>query len=342
MNQKSWQRPSIIFLMLLTVLFFYPISNTWAAEEGHSPQLEDKNRMALYYKTSALTHVQWPLLAAIDQFERNCRRARKDLSDPTGLIGISIDPNVWTGPLNPNKKDTDPFSIMLFEGLGKDGNGDGKANPNDSEDVLYSIATYIASYGTDEDSEKEAIWNYYHRDQSVTVIFEIERLYNHFHSIDLSAHGFPVPLRSNYDYKSTWGASRGWGGRRIHEGTDIFANYGTPVRATAYGVIELKGWNKFGGWRVGIRDTNNLYHYFGHLGGFEKGIHVGSIVKPGDIIGYVGSTGYGPPGTSGKFPPHLHYGIYKYNGKTEYSFDPYPSLRRWERQAYQERRKKKN
>lgn len=341
MKQTSWQRPLILCMSLFTLLFFYSASSAFAAE-GQSAQSEDKSRMALYLKTAALTNVPWPLLAAIDQFERNCRQARRDLPDPKGIVGISINPDLWVGALNPNKKDTNPLSIMFFDGYGRDGNGDGKADQNDPEDVLFSMATYIASYGLDERSEKEALWNFYHRDQSVTVIFEIDRLYEHFHSIDLSAHEFPIPLRSNYDYKSTWGASRGWGGRRIHEGTDIFANYGTPVKATSYGVVELKGWNKFGGWRVGIRDTNNLYHYFGHLGGFEKGIHVGSIVKPGDVIGYVGSTGYGPPGTSGKFPPHLHYGIYKYNGKTEYSFDPYPSLRRWERQAYLERRKKKN
>jgi murein DD-endopeptidase MepM/ murein hydrolase activator NlpD len=341
MKKKRWQRPLIISMLLLTLLFFDSTSYAWA-QEGSSAQSLDGNRMGLYLKISAVTQVPWELLAAIDQFERNCRQARRDLSDPKGLIGIGVNPNIWVGPLNPNKADTDPFSIMLFEGLGRDGNGDGKADPNDPDDVLYSMASYIASYGTNESSEKEALWEYYHRDQSVSVILELNQLYDHFQTLDLNAHGFPVPLRSNYDYLSTWGASRGWGGRRIHEGTDIFANYGTPVRATSYGIVELKGWNKFGGWRIGIRDANNLYHYFGHLSGFEKGIHVGSIVKPGDVIGYVGSTGYGPPGTSGKFPPHLHYGIYKYNGKTEYSFDPYPSLRRWERQAILERRKKKN
>lgn len=57
----------------------------------------------------------------------------------------------------------------------------------------------------------------------------------------------------------------------------------------------------------------------------------GQIVEPGQLIGSVGSSGYGPPGTAGKFPPHLHYGLYKDNGRTEWSFDPYPHLKAWER-----------
>ena len=84
------------------------------------------------------------------------------------------------------------------------------------------------------------------------------------------------------------------------------------------------GWNEYGGWRIGIRDNHNTYHYFAHLAYFDKGIKEGDIVEPGTLLGFVGSTGYGKEGTSGKFPPHLHYGLYKYNGKTEWAFDPYP------------------
>src|SRR5699024_959558 len=94
--------------------------------------------------------------------------------------------------------------------------------------------------------------------------------------------------------------------------------------------VELKGWNKYGGWRIGIRDIYNRYHYYAHLNNFEEGIEVGDIVEAGQVIGSVGATGYGPPGTSGKFPPHLHYGIYKDNGKNEWAFDPFPYLKKWE------------
>ncbi len=142
-----------------------------------------------------------------------------------------------------------------------------------------------------------------------------------------------MPLNHNYSYRSTWGDRRGWGGRRIHEGTDLFANYNVPIQSASNGIVETIGWNPYGGWRVGIRDLDNIYHYYAHLNGFEKGIEKGSIIKAGQIIGYCGSSGYGKPGTQGKFPPHLHYGMYRDNGTTEWSFDPFPSLKQWERAA---------
>ncbi|MFB6467524.1 M23 family metallopeptidase [Cytobacillus sp. Hz8] len=294
-----------------------------------------EKRMELYKKVEMVTNIPWYYLAAIDQYEHNIRLSRRDIPDSDGVIGIYFKPEEWAGLLNPNMKDENPLSIQLFNGIGRDGNGDGKARLSDDEDILYSFANYILQYGIDHDNIKIGLWNYYERDKSVGIIMGKAKIYQHFGHLDLKTHSFPVPLRSNHSYRSTWGDARGWGGRRIHEGTDIFANYGVPVRATSFGIIEMKGWNKYGGWRIGIRDINNNYHYFAHLSGFAKDLSVGQIVEPGMIIGGVGSSGYGPPGTSGKFPPHLHYGIYKDNGYSEWSYDPYPHLRLWERQERQ-------
>lgn len=289
-------------------------------------------RMALYQKVEAVTNIPWHYLAAIDQYERNVRQSRKDIPKAEGLTGIYFTEEKWAGPLNPNKQDDNPLSIQLFGGIGIDGNGDGKASLSDDEDILYSFANLLLKYGTDHDNIKVGLWEYYKRDKSVGIIVGKSKIYNHFGRLDLDEHAFPLPLRSTYSYRNTWGDARGWGGRRIHEGTDIFADYGVPVKATSYGIIEMKGWNKYGGWRIGIRDINNNYHYFAHLSGFAKDLKLGQIVEPGMLIGGVGSSGYGPPGTSGKFPPHLHYGMYKDNGYTEWSYDPYPHLKLWERQ----------
>ncbi|MNJ62146.1 L-Ala--D-Glu endopeptidase precursor [compost metagenome] len=77
---------------------------------------------------------------------------------------------------------------------------------------------------------------------------------------------------------------------------------------------------------------NNRYHYYAHLQGFEKNINIGDTVTPAQTVGWVGSSGYGPPGTQGRFPPHLHYGIYKDTGTREWAFNPFPLLKQWERE----------
>ncbi|GER70554.1 L-Ala--D-Glu endopeptidase [Weizmannia acidilactici] len=327
--------------MRYILLFCIVIGLGFSAIPAYAKERSDgeiyKKRMELYKNMETFTQIPWYVLAAIDQYERSIRFARSDLPKPSGLISIYFSPEKWAGIANPDRNDNRPLTITLFGGIGKDGDGDGKADRNNDLDVLYTMSDNLLKYGTDDDNIEIALWHYYKRDKAVQLITEKAKIYNTFGTIELTDQAFPLPLGYNYNYRSTWGDRRGWGGRRIHEGTDIFADYGVPVRATCYGVVEMKGWNKYGGWRIGIRDLNNTYHYFAHLSGYAKNIHVGQVVKPGMIIGGVGSTGYGPPGTSGKFPPHLHYGMYKDNGRSEWSFDPYPYLQRWE---YLEKQKK--
>lgn len=318
-----------LFPWFLIFLCFFGMKDGKAKELSQDEIYQQ--RMDVYKKIEALTSTPWYYLAAVDQFERSIRDVRDDLPDPPAIIGYYLSPEQWSGPLNPNPKDTNPYTIELFGGIGKDGNVDGKIDQNNGEDLLYTLAQFLREYGEDDQSFRLALWDYYERDQTVRSIMTNAKIYRTFGKVDLSEKAFPLPKSYNYTYKNTWGDRRGWGGRRIHEGTDIFADYGTPVRAVAYGVVELKGWNKYGGWRVGIRDLNNTYHYYAHLNGFSKDLKIGKVVKPGDVIGSVGSSGYGPPGTAGKFPPHLHFGMYKDNGIKEWSFDPFPHLKMWER-----------
>jgi len=325
------------FTILLAVLIYtFPAVPVFA--DANQEDIYNK-RMALYKKIEAVSQLPWYYIAAVDQYERNIRSARKDLPKATSLTGIYFSKEKWAGIINPNHNDTNPSTIELFGGFGVDGNGDGNADRLNDEDILAAFVHYILQYGVDEDNFKIGLWNYYKRDKTVGIIMGKAAIYQHFGRLSLDSHAFPVPLSSNHSYRSTWGDARGWGGKRIHEGTDIFADYSVPVRATSYGIVEMKGWNRYGGWRIGIRDINNNYHYFAHLSGFSKDLKVGTIVEPGMLIGGVGSSGYGPPGTSGKFPPHLHYGMYKDNGYTEWSFDPYAHLRLWERQERLQQRK---
>ncbi|MHA0858154.1 M23 family metallopeptidase [Paenibacillus sp. CMAA1364] len=332
---------------ILTVCYYTPIHASEVPQTSKGTDNLQKDdvyslRRNLYDKISIVTQIPWNRMAAIDQYERTLTKAHpKSRAHPARLSGIYITPTAWSGALNPNSNDDNPLSISLFGGIGRDGSGDQVADINNDMDVLYSMASHLLKYGQSQNDFSIAVWEYYNNSRAVQRILQFSKLYDKYSPSELNRHTFPLPITSHYSYRSTWGTGRNWGGFRIHEGTDLFAGYGVPVRSTSYGVVELKGWNSYGGWRIGIRDINNQYHYYAHLMGYEKSLKAGDMVISGQVIGYVGSSGYGKPGTQGKFPPHLHYGIYRDSGLMEWSFDPYPLLHQWELGERKSRKKKK-
>ncbi len=94
---------------------------------------------------------------------------------------------------------------------------------------------------------------------------------------------------------------------KLHTGVDFGAPTGTPIYAAGDGTIVRKGW--FGGYGRYIRIHHNKTYQtaYGHMSRFRSGLKVGSRVRQGETIGYVGSTGR----STG---PHLHYEVFK-NGK---------------------------
>ena len=87
---------------------------------------------------------------------------------------------------------------------------------------------------------------------------------------------------------------------RSHQGTDYAAAWGTPVRATADGVVAFAGREGGYGNLIEVRHANGIRTRYGHLSKFAKGLHVGQRVTQDQTVGYVGSTGL----STG---PHLHY-----------------------------------
>lgn len=79
--------------------------------------------------------------------------------------------------------------------------------------------------------------------------------------------------------------------RRAHLGVDYAAPSGTPVQAVADGVVVKKGYNGGAGHMIKIRHANQFMTAYLHLSRYQKGIFPGAVVKQGDVIGYVGSTG---------------------------------------------------
>ena len=76
------------------------------------------------------------------------------------------------------------------------------------------------------------------------------------------------------------------------------------------GIVEQKGWLPLGGYRIGIRSDSGGYFYYAHLSSYEEDFTPGDRVQAGEILGFMGNTGYGQEGTSERFPVHLHLGIY--------------------------------
>ena len=141
---------------------------------------------------------------------------------------------------------------------------------------------------------------------------------------------FPVVTFENDDheivYSDSWNAARTYGGNREHKGCDIIdvdnvCGY-FPVVSVCDGVVEKCGWLELGGCRIGIRSENGIYYYYAHLNSYAPGIKEGNSVKGGQIIGFMGNTGYGKEGTKDKFNCHLHFGIYV-DDKCECAINPY-------------------
>lgn len=127
---------------------------------------------------------------------------------------------------------------------------------------------------------------------------------------------FPVEGKSNKAIQSFWGASRD-GGKRKHEGIDIFAAKGTPILAVCDGKIKSVKNGGLGGKTVWLYDKKlNQSMYYAHLD--EQLVNAGQNVKAGDTIGTVGNTG-----NARTTPPHLHFGIYL--GK---AIDPLPFVKK--------------
>ncbi|GAX90301.1 LysM peptidoglycan-binding domain-containing protein [Effusibacillus lacus] len=146
---------------------------------------------------------------------------------------------------------------------------------------------------------------------------------------------FPLAKGTYKPFANTYRDGRSWNpdgsGSRPHEGVDIMADKGTPIYSVMDGTIVQYGWNQYGGYRLTIRVNDSTVFYYAHLSKYAEGLSKGSAVKKGQLIGYVGSTGYGPEGTEGKFDSHLHFGVYK-TSPSWTPVDPYPYLKWWESQ----------
>lgn len=124
----------------------------------------------------------------------------------------------------------------------------------------------------------------------------------------------PIAAGYGYSHCDDFGVARSFGFKRKHLGNDLMGSLGTPVVAVEGGVVEAMGWNRYGGWRIGIRSFDNKrYYYYAHLQKdtpFAPGLEVGDMVQAGDLIGFMGRTGYSDKENVNNIETvHLHFGL---------------------------------
>ena len=124
----------------------------------------------------------------------------------------------------------------------------------------------------------------------------------------------PIAAGYGFSHCDDFGVSRSFGFKRKHLGHDMMGGLGTPIVAVEGGVVEAMGWNRYGGWRIGIRSFDSKrYYYYAHLQKdhpFAENLEVGDLVQAGDLIGFMGRTGYSDKENVNNIETvHLHFGL---------------------------------
>ena len=124
------------------------------------------------------------------------------------------------------------------------------------------------------------------------------------------------PIAKGFEYSDydDFGVARSYGYHRQHLGHDMMGQVGTPIIAAESGYVEALGWNQYGGWRIGIRSFDGKrYYYYAHLRQnypYQGKLKEGDIVTAGEVIGYMGHTGYSTRENVNNIDEvHLHMGL---------------------------------
>ena len=166
--------------------------------------------------------------------------------------------------------------------------------------------------------ENTKYFDYYHEAYTAALggllgNFAIEKDGRWIHQYGLKAFS-PIAAGFGYSHSDDFGNSRSYGFRRKHLGNDLMGGLGTPIVAVEGGVVENMGWNRYGGWRIGVRSFDSKrYYYYAHLkkdAPYAPGLQVGDVVLAGDLLGFMGRTGYSDHENVDNIGTvHLHFGL---------------------------------
>ncbi len=139
------------------------------------------------------------------------------------------------------------------------------------------------------------------------LLGEVQELQAYQAGAQAYINGFVFPVAGDVEFIDSWGFPRmtGTPSAHWHQGTDLFAAYGTPLIASENGVLSGIGVGSLGGNKLWVNGDSGTEYYYAHLSAFAPGIAEGRRVRAGEVVGYVGDSG-NARGTS----PHLHFEIH--------------------------------
>ncbi|WP_295573107.1 M23 family metallopeptidase [uncultured Stenotrophomonas sp.] len=146
-------------------------------------------------------------------------------------------------------------------------------------------------------------------------------------SLDAAPGGLLLPVQGVLpsQLRDTFTDARSEG--RVHDAIDIMADAGTPVLAVADGTVEKLFDSKRGGLTIyQFEPSGRWCYYYAHLQRYADGLAEKQVIKRGEVIGYVGSTG-----NASADAPHLHFEVHVLGPEKQWwkgeSINPYPLLK---------------
>lgn len=295
------------------------------------------NKLIMLITIIILNVLLFTYIASINDFKR--------------IANLSLDNNELVKRMDLDIKKYDDVIYTALNGVGNDEILDKKKNLN--EETMEKVRKHIINYISSNLCEK-LVEKYINKSKNVhikvtsymyyssgfnKIIKKIcekqchidDKINNYTKMMFSDGKYFPIAVLSSnqgsYPFDNSWGSKRNYGGDRAHEGTDIMYSENiadvVPIVSVSDGIIEKKGWLELGGYRLLIRTTNGVKYYYAHLASYANGLEEGMSVKAGQLLGYMGNTGYGVEGTKGKFDVHLHFGMYFNEKSKEIGVNPY-------------------
>ena len=273
-----------------------------------------------------------PTLGEPKLYYKNINNFAKSEISEENLINENLDFNITSEALNLTAKlDIDSHNnnnngiiynwIELLAYLACKNGGDFKSFKKSDLDTLVNKLSNVETISDLTNNLK--FYDYYYESYSAVLSnfignYEIETENEDGTKSFKSRYGLKafLPIAKNYSFShyDDFGNSRSYGFKRTHLGNDLMGSIGIPIIAVESGIVENLGWNQYGGWRIGIRsfDTKR-YYYYAHLRKnhpYAEGLEEGKTVNAGDVIGYLGMTGYSTKENVNNINvPHLHFGL---------------------------------